>query len=234
MKKKLLLVCTMIMLLVTGLLGCGSDKNQNSKVLGVIGAMEEEVEILKEKMEIKETVNSAACTQILVDKFNVSGLINSGVAGTLDPELNQGDIVISTEAVQHDFDTSAVGDPVGEISRLGITFFEADRDMIETAKKAAENVTGITIKEGRIASGDQFVAGGEIAERISSNFGNVSAVEMEGASMAQVAYLNNVPYVILRSISDKADGGADLSYEEFLPLAAHNASALVEEFIKLY
>lgn len=261
MKKKLLLVCTMIMLFAIGLLGCGSDKNQSSKVLGVIGAMEEEVEILKEKMEIKETVNtagmefyrgtlegkeivlvrsgvgkvnSAACTQILVDKFNVSGLINSGVAGTLDPELNQGDIVISTEAVQHDFDTSAVGDPVGEISRLGITFFEADKDMIETAKKAAENVTGITIKEGRIASGDQFVAGGEIAERISNNFGNVSAVEMEGASMAQVAYLNNVPYVILRSISDKADGGADLSYEEFLPLAAQNASALVEEFIKLY
>ena len=81
---------------------------------------------------------------------------------------------------------------------------------------------------------NQFVAGGEISERIKSNFGEVSAVEMEGAAMAQVAYLNEVPYVILRSISDKANGEAELSYEEFLPIAAKNASKMVEEFIKLY
>ena len=179
-------------------------------------------------------VNMATCTQILVDKFNVTALLNSGVAGTLDPELNQGDIVISTDAVQHDFDTTVFGDPLGEISRLGITFFNADSEMIETAKESAKNISGLTIKEGRIASGDQFIAGGALAERIKENFGNVSAVEMEGAAMAHVAHLNNIPFVILRSISDKADGSAELSYEEFLPIAAKNASSLVEEFIKLY
>lgn len=262
MKKKLLLLTTTIMLLALSLFGCGAgQKTAAQNTLGIIGAMEEEVEILKEKMDIKETVttagmefykgtlegknvvlvrsgigkvNMAACTQILVDKFNVSALLNSGVAGTLDPELNQGDIVISTDAVQHDFDTTAVGDSLGEISRLGVTFFEADKNLIETAKKAAENVSGITIKEGRVASGDQFVAGGEVAERISKNFGNVSAVEMEGAPMAQTAYINKVPFVILRAISDKADGGAELSYEEFLPIASKNASAMVLEFVKLY
>ncbi|WP_195263493.1 MULTISPECIES: 5'-methylthioadenosine/adenosylhomocysteine nucleosidase [unclassified Clostridium] len=262
MKKISTLMIMVLVMAISVLGGCSAgNKSGNDKVLGVIGAMEEEVEILKGKMDIKETVevagmefyrgtlqgknivlvrsgvgkvNMATCTQILADKFNVTALVNSGVAGTLDTELNQGDIVISTDAVQHDFDTTVFGDPLGEISRLGITFFEADKDMIEIAKKASENVSGIHIKEGRIASGDQFVAGGAIADRIKENFGEVSAVEMEGASMAQVAYLNNIPFVILRSISDKADGGADLSYEEFLPIAAKNASALVEEFIKIY
>lgn len=262
MKKKLSLIFASLFIVILVIGGCSAkDKSANDRVLGVIGAMEEEVEILKDKMDIKETVevagmefyrgtlenknivlvrsgvgkvNMATCTQILADKFNVTAVINSGVAGTLDPELNQGDIVISTDAVQHDFDTTVFGDPLGEISRLGITFFEANNNMIEIAKKASENVSGIHIKEGRVASGDQFVAGGAIADRIKENFGQVSAVEMEGASMAQVAYLNNIPFVILRSISDKADGGADLSYEEFLPIAAKNASALVEEFIKIY
>lgn len=259
--KRILSMCAAALLSVTMLVGCTSEAETNENVLGVIGAMEEEVEILKEKMDIKETVtvagmefyngtladknivlvrsgvgkvNMATCTQILVDKFGVDALVNSGVAGTMDEELNQGDIVISTDAVQHDFDTTVFGDPLGEISRLGVRFFEADKDMIEISKKAAANVDGMTIKEGRVASGDQFVAGGDIADRIKENFGDVSAVEMEGASMAQVAYLNEIPFVILRSISDKANGEADLSYEEFLPIAAKNASTLLEEFIKLY
>lgn len=265
MKNKLLLVFAMLVILVTSFVGCNStitsSQTTGGEVLGVIGAMEEEVELLKEKMTIEETVtvagmdfykgtfegknivlvrsgvgkvNMATCTQILINEFDVTALLNSGVAGTLDPQLNQGDIVISTDAVQHDFDTTVFGDPLGEISRLGITFFNADSKMIETAKKSAENISGLTIKEGRIASGDQFVAGGAIADRIKENFGEVSAVEMEGAAMAQVAYLNEIPFVILRSISDKANGEADLSYEEFLPIAAKNASALVEEFIKQF
>ena len=90
-------------------------------------------------------VNMATCTQILIDKFNVTALINSGVAGTLNPSLEQGDIVISTEAVQHDFDTTVFGDPLGEISRLGVTFFEADQDMIEIAKEASKNLSLIHI-----------------------------------------------------------------------------------------
>lgn len=234
-------------------------KLQNT--LGIIGAMEEEVEILKSKMEITQIVesagmtfykgtlhgqeivlarsgvgkvNAAVCAQLMITLFNVDYLINSGVAGTLNKDLDQGDIVISTDAVQHDFDVTALGDPLGEISRLGITYFEADEKLIDVSKKAANNIKlkDVAVVEGRVASGDQFIAGGPVADKIQKHFAP-SAVEMEGAAIAHVAYLNNVPYVIIRAISDKADGGADLSYPEFLEIAAKNASLLIEEIIKV-
>ncbi|MDB8792675.1 5'-methylthioadenosine/adenosylhomocysteine nucleosidase [Romboutsia sp. 1001216sp1] len=260
--KKILVLLPTILLSIFLMVGCTSQSETgNENVLGIIGAMEEEVEILKEKMDIKETttiagikfykgtlhdknivlvrsgvgkVNMAMCTQVLVDKFNVSALVNSGVAGTMNEDLNQGDVVISTTTVQHDFDTTAFGDPLGEISRLNKRFFDADKNMINKAKEAAKNVKGVNIVDGMVATGDQFVAGGDIAKKIKDNFKDVEAVEMEGAAMAQVAYLNDIPFVILRSISDKANGEADLSYEEFLPIAAKNASSLLEEFIKIY
>ncbi|MBU3804408.1 MAG: 5'-methylthioadenosine/adenosylhomocysteine nucleosidase [Candidatus Cellulosilyticum pullistercoris] len=231
------------------------------KTIGIIGAMDEEVEILKSMLDIKETVteagmtfykgmlhnseiilarsgigkvNAAVCAQLMITLFKIDYLINSGVAGTLQPDINQGDIVISTDAVQHDVDTTVFGDPLGAIPRLGVTFFKADEALMDLAEKAAHslNFEGVSIFKGRIASGDQFVAGGELKERIWSNFAP-SAVEMEGASIAHVAYLNQVPYVIIRAISDKADGSADLSYEEFLPLAAKHASLLLEAMVKL-
>lgn len=231
------------------------------KTIGIIGAMDEEVEILKSMLDITETVteagmtfykgmlhnneivlarsgigkvNAAVCAQLMITLFKIDYLINSGVAGTLHPDINQGDIVISTDAVQHDVDTTVFGDPLGAIPRLGVTFFEADKALMNLAEKAAKslNFEGVSIFRGRVASGDQFVAGGELKDRIQSNFAP-SAVEMEGASIAHVAYLNAVPYVIIRAISDKADGSADLSYEEFLPLAAKHASLLLEEIVKL-
>ena len=179
-------------------------------------------------------VNAAVCAQLMITLFKIDYLINSGVAGTLHPEINQGDLVISTDAVQHDVDTTVFGDPLGAIPRLGVTFFEAEKTLIELAEKAAHNLNfdGVSVFKGRIASGDQFIAGGPIQDRIKTHF-EPSAVEMEGAAIAHVAYLNKVPYVIIRAISDKADGGADLSYEEFLPLAAKHASALLEEMVKL-
>lgn len=229
--------------------------------IGIIGAMEEEVETLKSNMEITETVtaagmtfykgtlhgqqivlarsgvgkvNAAVCAQLMITLFDVNYLINSGVAGTLKEGIDQGDIVISTDAVQHDFDVTALGDPLGEISRLGVTFFESDDTLIDVATEAFKNLNlkDINAFKGRVASGDQFIAGGPVQERIQTHFAP-SAVEMEGAAIAHVAYLNNVPYVIIRSISDKANGEADLSYEEFLPLAAKNASLLMDEIIKL-
>lgn len=231
------------------------------KTIGIIGAMDEEVEILKSMLDITETVteagmtfykgmlhnseivlarsgigkvNAAVCAQLMITLFKIDYLINSGVAGTLHQDINQGDIVISTDAVQHDVDTTVFGDPLGAIPRLGVTFFEADQALMNLAEKAAKslNFEGVSIFRGRVASGDQFVAGGELKDRIQSNFAP-SAVEMEGASIAHVAYLNQVPYVIIRAISDKADGSADLSYEEFLPLAAKHASLLLEEMVKL-
>lgn len=231
------------------------------KTIGIIGAMDEEVEILKSLLHTTETitqagmtfykgilhgqevvlarsgigkVNAAVCAQLMITLFNIDYLINSGVAGTLHPSINQGDIVISTDAVQHDVDTTALGDPLGEIPRLGVIFFKANEALIDLAEKATGNLSfqGVTTFKGRVASGDQFVAGGALKDRIQSHF-EPSAVEMEGAAIAHVAYLNSVPYVIIRSISDKADGSADLSYEEFLPLAAKHASLLLEEMIKL-
>lgn len=231
------------------------------KTIGIIGAMDEEVEILKSLLDITETVtqagmtfykgllhnkevilarsgigkvNAAVCAQLMITLFKIDCLINSGVAGTLHKDINQGDIVISTDAVQHDVDTTVFGDPLGAIPRLGVTFFKADERLMDLAQKAAQNLNFecVSIFKGRIASGDQFIAGGELKERIWSHFAP-SAVEMEGASIAHVAYLNQVPYVIIRAISDKADGSADLSYEEFLPLAANHASLLLEEMVKL-
>ena len=231
------------------------------KTIGIIGAMDEEVEILKSMLDITETVNeagmtfykgmlhnseivlarsgigkvnAAVCAQLMITLFKIDYLINSGVAGTLHPDINQGDIVISTDAVQHDVDTTVFGDPLGAIPRLGVTFFEAEKALMDLAEKAATglNFEGVSIFKGRVASGDQFIAGGEVKDRIWSNFAP-SAVEMEGAAIAHVAYLNKVPYVIIRAISDKADGSADLSYEEFLPLAAKHASLLLEAMVKL-
>ena len=230
------------------------------KIIGIIGAMDEEVEILKSLMEVTETVtqagmtfykgllhnqnivlarsgigkvNAAVCAQLMITLFDINYLINSGVAGTLHPDINQGDIVISTDAVQHDVDTTVFGDPLGTIPRLGVTFFGANPALIDLAEEAAKtlNFEGVSIFKGRVASGDQFIAGGTAKDRIQSHFAP-SAVEMEGAAIAHVAYLNNVPYVIIRAISDKADGSADLSYEEFLPLAAKHASLLLEQIVK--
>ena len=246
--------------LITNEFNKGEKSMTNPKIIGIIGAMDEEVEILKELMTICETkteagmtfykgtlydktivlarsgigkVNAAVCAQLMATLFKIDYLINSGVAGTLCPDINQGDIVISTDAVQHDIDTTVFGDPLGCVPRLGVTFFEASKDLISLAETAAKNLNfeGVSLFKGRIASGDQFVAGGELKEHIQKHFAPY-AVEMEGAAIAHVAYLNNVPYVILRAISDKADGSAELSYEEFLPLAAKNVSALVQEMLK--
>ena len=237
-----------------------TDQRVLHRTIGIIGAMDEEVEILKSLLDITETVteagmtfykgimhntqvvlarsgigkvNAAVCAQLMITLFKIDYLINSGVAGTLMPGINQGDIVISTDAVQHDVDTTVFGDPLGSIPRLGVTFFEADERLMNLAESAAKSLDfeGVPLFRGRIASGDQFVAGGELKDRIWSNF-EPSAVEMEGASIAHVAYLNQVPYVIIRAISDKADGSADLSYEEFLPLAAKHASLLLEAMVK--
>lgn len=234
----------------------------NTQTIGIIGAMDEEVAILKEMMTTSETVeragmtfykgiidgqavvisrsgigkvNAAVCTQLMITLFDIDCLINSGVAGTLHPDLNQGDIVISTDAVQHDMDTTVLGDPLGEIPRLGITFFQAEEKLINLMENVAGSLDleGAKIFKGRVASGDQFVAGGALKDRIQAHFAPF-AVEMEGAAIAHVAHLNKVPFVIIRSISDKADGGAELSYEAFLPLAVKNATLLIEAFIKNY
>ncbi|QUW21371.1 5'-methylthioadenosine/adenosylhomocysteine nucleosidase [Sporosarcina sp. Marseille-Q4063] len=264
---------TIIMIAAFMLIGCSIKKEgsteqpeektnteqSDKRVIGIIGAMIEEVEILRDKIEIESTetiagmefykgtldgenivlvqsgvgkVNAAACTQALVDHFGVDYLINSGVAGGLTPDVTIGDIVISTDAVQHDFDITAFGEKPGVIARMDTSYFTADEKLIQLAQSATEGLNeDINVVQGRIASGDQFIASAEQKEWISENF-SPYAVEMEGAAIAHVAHLNEVPFVIIRAISDDASGQADVKYEDFVKTAAENASTMIEEMIK--
>ena len=228
-------------------------------MIGIIGAMEEEVASLKQAMEVKETVERAAmtfvkgtlcgkdvvivrsgigkvnagiCAQILVDIFGVDTLINTGVAGSLDAQIDIGDIVISTDAVQHDMDVSALGDPVGQIPRLDTFAFEADKKLVELAKQVNEEVNpDIKTFTGRVVSGDQFISGEEKKDYLVNTFAGMCA-EMEGAAIAQAAYLNKVSYVIIRAISDKADNSASMDYPTFEKHATQHLLRLMMNLVE--
>lgn len=230
------------------------------KTIGIIGAMEEEVSQIKAKMDIISTknivgadfylgkmsgksiilvrcgigkVNAAICTQILIDLYAVDYCINIGVAGGINKELRIGDIVVSKDAVHHDFDTTAFGDPIGMISRLNERFFAADEELIKAAEDTGKNILKEkNILVGRVASGDQFIAGDEAKAKIAANT-KADCVEMEGAAIAQTCYLNRIPFVIIRSISDNADNKADNNFEKFVVEVALNSSMMVEEMVKI-
>lgn len=212
------------------------------KNIGIIGAMEEEVAILKEKMEdvriIKKAsmdfyegtlagkkavvvrsgigkVNAGICAQILADVFSVEAIINTGIAGSLNKDINIGDIVVSTDVVQHDMDATGFGYRKGQIPQMPVFFFNADERLRKLAVKVCSEVNpDIQVFEGRIASGDQFVCDQDVKDGIVSEF-SAYATEMEGAAIGQAAYLNDVPFLVIRAISDKADGSAQMDYSEF-------------------
>ena len=228
------------------------------KKIGIIGAMELEVETLKSKMEVKSTtkkaqmeffegtlngveavivrsgigkVNAGMCTQILVDLFGVTHIINTGIAGSLDAAIDIGDIVVSTEVLQHDVDASGFGYPLGQIPQLDTLAFKADEKMAALAKEVCEKVNKeIKVFSGLIVSGDQFIADKAKKQYIKDNFDGL-CTEMEGAAIGQAAYLNEIPFVILRAISDKADDSAEMDYPTFERQAAEHCAKLVEEFI---
>ncbi|MCD7735502.1 MAG: 5'-methylthioadenosine/adenosylhomocysteine nucleosidase [Lachnospiraceae bacterium] len=223
--------------------------------VGIIGAMDIEVEQLKADMKIAREVtkagmdfcegdlggmsavvvrsgigkvNAAVCTQILVDVFGVDCVMNTGVAGSLDARINIGDIVISEDVLHHDMDAVNFGYPLGQIPQMEVFSFEADKKLAELAENVCREVNPeIAVFHGRIVSGDQFVADKETKERIVRNFGG-SCTEMEGAAIAQTAYLNDIPFVILRAISDKADDSASMDYPTFERKAAQHCVRLVE------
>lgn len=226
--------------------------------IGIIGAMEEEVELLKKAMTVKETVeyasmtfckgilcgkyvvvvrsgigkvNASICAQILVDKFNVEILINTGIAGSLDASIDIGDMVISTDLVEHDMDASIFGDPVGQIPRMDTFSFPADGILVEKAVEANTQANpDIKTFTGRIVSGDQFVSSSEVKERLVSNF-QARCTEMEGAAIAHTAYLNKVSCVIIRAISDKADNSATMDYPAFEKKAIERSVRLVQSLL---
>ena len=223
------------------------------KTIGIIGAMEVEVAILKEKMEdvriIKKAsmdfyegilagkkvvvvrsgigkVNAGICAQILADVFSVDAIINTGIAGSLNKNINIGDIVLSTDVVQHDMDATGFGYRKGQIPQMPVFFFNADDNLRRLAAEVCKEVNpDIQVFEGRIASGDQFVCDQDVKNRIVSEF-SAYATEMEGASIGQAAYLNEIPFLVVRAISDKADGSAQMDYSEFEKAAVDHSVRL--------
>ncbi|AGF59322.1 adenosylhomocysteine nucleosidase [Clostridium saccharoperbutylacetonicum] len=227
--------------------------------IGIIAAMAEELEILLNDLKLIEKrekanmtfhkgtlygkdvvavvcgigkVNSAICTQILASEYNVDKVINVGVAGGIGKEIYPGDIVVAENLVQHDMDTTAFGDKMGQIPRLDTFDFKCDKEMVAIAKKACEQISELNSFTGRIASGDQFVANIEKIQWLEKEFGAISC-EMEGASIAQVCYLNSIPFVVIRSISDNANNGAHMDYQKFVPIAVKNSTKILKQMLEL-
>lgn len=228
-------------------------------MIGIIGAMDEEISQITDKMTgvaVTETagmtfnrgklngreivavrsgigkVNAAICTQILAADFHADHIINTGVAGSLRNEINIGDVVISTDAVQHDMDATGFGYEPGVIPRMKISDFPADERLIKLAVQACrEAVPSVGVYEGRIVSGDQFISDRQVKEKLIKQF-DAFCTEMEGAAVAQAAYLNNIPFLIIRAISDKADGSAKMDYSEFERRAIDNSVALLTRMIE--
>lgn len=226
--------------------------------IGIIGAMELEVEELKSHMDTSDIitkagmkfyegtlnnvnvvivqsgigkVNAALCVQVLADVFQVSHVINTGVAGSLNADLDIGDILISADALYHDMDVTIFGYQPGEVPQMGRREFLADEQMIALAKKACEKVNpDIQVKVGRVVSGDQFVSDKGVKNRLIDLYQG-DCTEMEGAAIAHSAYLNGIPFVIIRAISDKADDSAEMDYPTFEKAAAKHSARLVEEMV---
>ena len=259
--KKLLAIAICIWIMLGGILSAGSAENQQAagqEVIGVIGAMDEEVAALKAAIEEPQTamiagmefckgkldgtavvvvqcgvgkVNAGICAHTLINEFGCTKIINTGVAGSLDAQIDIGDIVVSTDAVQHDFTAEAVGFAKGEIPYTGLYAFPADEAMRKAALEAAcAAAPEVHVFEGRVCSGDQFIASKEQKEKIITDFGGMCC-EMEGGAIAQVCYLNNTPFVIIRAISDKADDSEEMSYELFMEEAAARCAAIVRYMI---
>ena len=226
---------------------------------GIIGAMDVEVELLLEALDEKATmkraamefhvgtfggseavivksgiakVNAALCVQILADEYHVTHIINTGVAGSLDAAINIGDIVLSTDACYHDVDATIFGYRPGEVPQMGRLEFPADADLRAGLKQAIEKAApDIAVFEGRVVSGDQFIADADRKNKIKETW-NGLCTEMEGAAIAQAAYLNGIPFCIVRAISDKADGSDVVDYPVFEKKAAADCAALVRAFLE--
>lgn len=223
--------------------------------IGIIGAMEVEVDYLKGRLEQATSqviagmefvegafegvpavvvfcsvgkVNAGICVQILVDRFNVTSVINTGVAGSLDAVINIGDLVVSTDAVHHDMDVCNLGYKPGQVPGFETIFFPADDYLRMVVRQAAaEAAPDISVFDGRVASGDQFVRTNEEKQRIINTFA-ARCCEMEGAAIAHACFLNHIPFVIVRAISDKADGSDSELYPVFEEKAARHCAAIVE------
>ena len=228
------------------------------EVIGIIGAMDEEVEKIKECLEnvtIKTIasmdfyegqlydlnvvvvrsgigkVNAAICAQILADVYKVTAIINTGIAGSLNAGINIGDIVLSEDTLQHDMDAVAFGYKHSVIPRMETSVFKGDGELIRIAKEVCvEELKDIQVFVGRVLSGDQFISDKKKKDWLVQNFSG-DCTEMEGAAIAHAAYLNQIPFLIIRAISDKADDSADMDYSEFEAMAIQNSVMILKSMI---
>ena len=227
--------------------------------IGIIGAMDVEVANLKEAMKTEREVvragmrfcegtiggtevvvvqcgigkvNAGLCVQILCDLYDVTHLINTGVAGSLDEEINVGDVVVSIDAMYHDMDVTGLGYVPGQVPQMDVLSFAADPMLREAAVKACrEAAPEIGVFEGRVVSGDQFICDRAKKNEIKKTFGGL-CTEMEGAAIAQAAYVNGVPFAIVRAISDKADESVIVAYDVFEAQAARHCTSIIEHMVK--
>lgn len=226
--------------------------------IGIIGAMDLEVDALKAGLDTKKEVtkagmtflegtlnganvvivkcgigkvNAGMCVQILADLFDVTHIINTGVAGSLNADLDIGDILVSTDAIYHDMDVTIFGYAKGQVPGTTSPSFTADANMVALAMESCKAVNpDITCRSGRVVSGDQFISSKEVKNRLINDFGGFCA-EMEGAAIAHAATLNNLPFVVIRAISDKADDSAEMDYPSFERAAAKHSAALVYDLV---
>ena len=228
------------------------------KMYGIIAAMQEEMQEIKKIMrEIREEqiyelvfiegkinevnvvlvesgvgkVNAARTTQILIDQFEVEAIINVGSAGAANDELDIGDIVIGKKLVQHDFDITAFGHPKGYISNAG-EYFNSNKQLIEKIENAIQNLedSDFKILVGTIASGDIFCTDIKMKEKIRNKF-EADAIEMEGAAIAQVCQLDNVPFIVIRGISDSPNGNNEITFEKYLKKASQRCANIIDKFM---
>lgn len=174
-------------------------------------------------------VFAAMCAQAMILNYSPDAIINTGVAGALASELRVGDVAVAENVVQHDMDTSPIGDPVGLISGINMVQIPADEKISSSLKKTAADL-GMTCLSGTIASGDQFIADKTKKAYIKDTFSAI-ACEMEGAAIGQVCYVNGTPFGILRSISDNGDESAGMSYDKFIGVAVENSVKILTEFL---
>ena len=233
--------------------------NYGKADIGIIGAMSKEIEALRKTLEDSSRVTlggidfhlgsiygkrvviagcgvgkvfAAMCAQAMIIAFSPDLIVNTGVGGAIGGGISIGDIVVGERLVQHDMDTSALGDPKGLISGINKIYFEGDKRGISLLLSAAEEL-GIRAVGGTIASGDRFIADKESKDSIRDSFG-ASICEMEGAAIAQAAYVNGVPFLVIRAASDSADEGSSMDYMEFMPIAADRSARLTLALIKEY
>lgn len=224
---------------------------------GIIGAMSVETDALKAQIRnaVSETVSgiefvsgklygqdvvvaqcgigkvfAALCAQTMIIRFNVDKIINTGVAGTLCDSLGILDIAVATDVVQHDMDTSALGDPIGLISGINVVKIPSNASLSNEITKAA-SALGVKCAKGVIASGDQFINSAERKSFIRSSFDAI-ACEMEGAAIGHVCYVNGVDFAIIRAISDNASGEADIEYPEMVRRAAAQSAAIIKKLLE--